>query len=948
MMSSMIRPIFLHNARVTAFDVHPWHPWIACALETGIIKVFNIESGELVYQYSTVEEVGEKEPVLYKGTIEEQEKSSRKPELKVAKKAIGTIKVLKFIDIRVRIAKYQEELSMKEEGIEKVIEKWEEMKRMYTEDNPNLLVACGEHRACIFDYTSYEFKELEMQGTKATCAELLAVNNQVAFGFADGSVILWDVVSNSYSERMATKSKKQVVILKSYIFSDKTYLVSVTADGTWNKWEIGNQKDGMVLLETKVCKYDIYDACLELTKKNLLLLTSQGIIKHNYHMLEDTGTFMPPHKMQLVSICHLYGTHLNNTVALISKEGRQIFCYDFRSATPPRPIYDISMLSKGNETIRGHKFQSVKTYSYQPRLVITSSHSLMVAEYDRNVFPNFCRIPVAIGTYQGPTQLYYCKDSSIYMISLKQEKNILQRKRCNSRPVKIPLKTQESLSKSRIEVSVSPTGRYATIFYSDHNQLEIYLKETWSQLSTMNDVFSPVWAPNAPDRLAWLQMSIRPARDDKKRRFFTYALSVKAVGEPSPVLQIDLFEFPVPQKPILHSGYLLSLHFIEPDQRHSCPDSDATLYTWTGQKIKHQLPAPLSIHWNASSQYMLVCYQKFACLFSTNPKMHIVEIIYDQIISCLWYFDMLFYLTNRQLKCLFAHPSNDIIIPMPYLDSLSSHPLSNLPSYTPYSSIAGICCGHILLFDFNMRLFQLPLNSMLFQFCSRVDLKRPNLALPISNLLPPNFRPFMASFLVSRGYAHLLQEFRIPPEISVRACLKYRQLSHASQLIHDITCSFLDSNSTLDCSKIIALGRLAIHLALITKNKYALEFLLSSLSKLSPDLYSHLALFLYANHDYPGLSLLHQKLLSSPCKAISSQAKCTAAYISNFTLISHLKLTRSYPEFFLLTLSDKKSFLSLWNTSNASVTQHLQPPAPNVQITPNKDTQQNEYSSHSI
>jgi protein subunit release factor B len=101
------------STKVTCIDTHPKRPWVAAAAENGVIRIVDYAANQLVHQFSLLDlETAEKNAQMLQALAEKDPsyKGPRKPESKVSKKAIGAIKVLKFVDQDIRFAKFRQEV----------------------------------------------------------------------------------------------------------------------------------------------------------------------------------------------------------------------------------------------------------------------------------------------------------------------------------------------------------------------------------------------------------------------------------------------------------------------------------------------------------------------------------------------------------------------------------------------------------------------------------------------------------------------------------------------------------------------------------------------------------------------------------------------------------------------------------------------------------------------
>lgn len=99
--------------KISCLEVHPKRPWVASALDNGMIRIFDYVSNQLVHQFSLLDlETAEKNAQMLHAMVEKDPsyKGPRKPEVKLNKKAIGTIKVIKFIDQDIRFIKFRNEV----------------------------------------------------------------------------------------------------------------------------------------------------------------------------------------------------------------------------------------------------------------------------------------------------------------------------------------------------------------------------------------------------------------------------------------------------------------------------------------------------------------------------------------------------------------------------------------------------------------------------------------------------------------------------------------------------------------------------------------------------------------------------------------------------------------------------------------------------------------------
>lgn len=99
--------------KVLCIDTHPKRPWVAAATDNGSIRIFDYTSNQIVHQFSLADlETAEKDAQLLQATVERDPnyKGPRKPEVKVNKKAIGAIRLVKFIDQDIRFMKFRQEV----------------------------------------------------------------------------------------------------------------------------------------------------------------------------------------------------------------------------------------------------------------------------------------------------------------------------------------------------------------------------------------------------------------------------------------------------------------------------------------------------------------------------------------------------------------------------------------------------------------------------------------------------------------------------------------------------------------------------------------------------------------------------------------------------------------------------------------------------------------------
>lgn len=103
--------------KCSAIEVHPKRPWVASAAENGVIRIYDYASSTLVHQFSLLDlETAEKNAQLLQASVEKDPayKGPRKPETKLNKRAIGSIKAIKFVDQDIRFMKFRQEVRRRE------------------------------------------------------------------------------------------------------------------------------------------------------------------------------------------------------------------------------------------------------------------------------------------------------------------------------------------------------------------------------------------------------------------------------------------------------------------------------------------------------------------------------------------------------------------------------------------------------------------------------------------------------------------------------------------------------------------------------------------------------------------------------------------------------------------------------------------------------------------
>ena len=103
----------ISSIRPSCIDAHPKRPWIASAAENGVVRIFDYLYNQLVHQFSLADlELAEKNAQLLQAMAEKDPtyKGPRKAEPKTNKKAIGDIKIIKFIDQDIRFNKFRHEV----------------------------------------------------------------------------------------------------------------------------------------------------------------------------------------------------------------------------------------------------------------------------------------------------------------------------------------------------------------------------------------------------------------------------------------------------------------------------------------------------------------------------------------------------------------------------------------------------------------------------------------------------------------------------------------------------------------------------------------------------------------------------------------------------------------------------------------------------------------------
>lgn len=99
--------------KCSAIEIHPKRPWVASAAENGVIRIHDYVSGTTVHQFSLLDlETAEKNAQLLQAAVEKDPayKGPRKPETKLNKKAIGSVKAIKFVDQDIRFQKFRQEV----------------------------------------------------------------------------------------------------------------------------------------------------------------------------------------------------------------------------------------------------------------------------------------------------------------------------------------------------------------------------------------------------------------------------------------------------------------------------------------------------------------------------------------------------------------------------------------------------------------------------------------------------------------------------------------------------------------------------------------------------------------------------------------------------------------------------------------------------------------------
>jgi WD40 repeat protein len=97
----------------------------------------------------------------------------------------------------------------------------------------------GEYRVFVFDYVSCTLKELDLalfDGKAPTSIETFSHENFVAFGGADGSIRLFDLITWKMEKKLTGGHNKPIVKMYSHWEDGQSFLCSASEDGLFCKW----------------------------------------------------------------------------------------------------------------------------------------------------------------------------------------------------------------------------------------------------------------------------------------------------------------------------------------------------------------------------------------------------------------------------------------------------------------------------------------------------------------------------------------------------------------------------------------------------------------------------------------------------------------------------------------------------------------------------------------
>lgn len=825
----------------------------------------------------------------------------------------------------------------------------------------------GESRAFVFDYVSCTLKELDLalfDGKAPTCIEAFSHENLVAFGGPDGSIRLLDVVSWRLEKKLSGGHTKPIVKMYSHWEDGQTFLCSASEDGLFCKWVFAAQgvvnldsrsetKGGLQINDISVDPVELQliaatekcEACF--VDQNLPDLShrpamfSRGLIVRDARKNIELARLVK-NKQHLLGVHYFMHPRLpKNTVLVLPKDSRHLCITNIGLEQEPTPIITISDFPKHNEPKYRILFSALHSL-HSHRILVVTSIGIAVVNFEKQRTPNALLMQIK----DQASKLFYARNGTIYSMSSVAPSSGSTSPRTTSSfssGVATPMMyaaVHKLAFNSYVELSLSPSSEFVAALFPEESKYQIISTKTWKVVedgiaSSIAwsfrkdlDTYASIEPANPPPAVA-------AAIPDKKGTVRSKAgaatpatqyrkLMIHQVGSSQARLVLDHIESSSQSTPIVFGGPLLALtsRCHVPIMVESSPNT-LRFFSWMGDKLPGNIPAPVSLAWDASGKYCVVVYEESFCVFRTEPTFKLLAKVADVIISAAWHNLCLFYSSiSGDIKCFFPHEYDcqDVLLSTFSSDTYDASQWS----FVGAISLLEIAGDHLVIIDSDFKLNTIRLNDPLLKFFALVHVGQVDDAMKWVPSIPVKEHSRMARFLEARGNAGRVLELRVTLVEKLTILSKNSKFSECAQVLHEI----IENETTVSDSTVVreAVINAGVRAAQAAAKLGQIDFasrIYKQVARLEPGVLRHLIISTAASGQEEPMKDLVAELMD---QELLSEAKVAAAVCDEKkTFGAILRQGKYYPEALEFFHDDpviQSALFKEWNLSLAESEQN--------------------------
>lgn len=629
-----------------------------------------------------------------------------------------------------------------------------------------------------------------------------------------------------------------------------------------------------------------------------------------------------------------------NTVLVLPKDSRQLCITNIGLEQEPVPIMDINDFPKHSEPKYRILFSALHSL-HSHRIFVVTSIGIAVVNFEKQRTPNVLTMAIK----EQASKLFYARNGTIYSMTSISPSSV---------PVgSISPRADPSIGSSTpmmyaavhklaynttVELSLSPSSEFVAALFPEECKYQIISTKTWKAVEDGIgysvawsfrkdlDTFAVIEPGNAPPAAP-----VAPAATDKKSSSRSKTsggaspttqyrkLVIHQVGSSQNRVVLDHIEASAQSTPIVFGGPLLSLtsrcHI--PIMVESSPNM-MRFFSWSGEKLNGQIPAPVSMAWDGSGRYCVVVYEESFCVFRAEPTFRLLAKVADVIISAAWHNLCLFYSSiSGDIKCFFPHEYDcqDVLLSTFSNDAYDTSQLS----FVGAISLLELAGDQLVIIDSDYKLSTIRLSDPLLKFFALVHVGQIDDAMKWVQSIPVKEHSRMARFLEARGHADRVLELRITLVEKLTILSKNSKFSECAQVLQEI----IETESAVSEATVVreAVINAGVRAAQAATKLGQIDFasrIYKQVARLEPGVLRHLIISVAASGQDGPMKELIDELME---QELLSEAKVAAAVSDPKMFGQILKAGKYYPEAIEFFHDDpvlQTSFFKDWNASLAA------------------------------